>query len=63
MEMINLGFTALKINDKSIDQFQFPLAEHRVGHIVSKKAGWVIEWDKETNLTAWHNFINGNTEE
>jgi len=63
MEMINLGFTALKINDKSIDQFQLPLAEHRVGHIVSKKAGWVIEWDKEPNLTAWHNFINGTTEE
>ena len=59
MEMINLGFTALKINDKDIEQFQFPLAEHRKGHIISKKTGWVIEWDKEANLTAWNNFING----
>lgn len=59
MEMINLGFTALKINDKEIDQLQFPLAEYRNGHIISKKKGWVIEWDKEPNLNAWHSFIYG----
>lgn len=59
MEMINLGFTALQINDKQVDQFQFPLAEYRNGHIISKKKGWVIEWDKEPNLNAWHSFIYG----
>lgn len=59
MEMINLGFTALQINDKEIDQLQFPLAEYRNGHIISKKKGWVIEWDKEPNLNAWHSFIYG----
>lgn len=59
MEMINLGFTALKINDKEIEQFQFPLAEYRNGHIISKKKGWVIEWEKEPNLNAWHSFIYG----
>ena len=59
MEMMNLGYTALKINDKSIDQFQFPLEEYRNGHIVSKQKGWVIEWEKEPNLNAWHEFIFG----
>ena len=59
MEMINLGFTALQINDKEIEQLQFPLAEYRNGHIISKKKGWVIEWDKEPNLNAWHSFIYG----
>lgn len=63
MEMINLGFTALKINDTNIDQFQFPLAEYRNGHIVSKQKGWVIEWKKEPNLKAWHKFIYGESEE
>ena len=59
IEMMNLAYTALKINDKEIEQFQFPLAEHRKGHIISKKKGWVLEWDKEPNLEAWHNFIFG----
>ena len=59
MEMINLGYTALKINDKSIDQFQFPLEEYRNGHIISKQKGWVLEWDKEPNLNAWNEFIFG----
>lgn len=59
MEMINLGFIALQINDKEIEQLQFPLAEYRNGHIISKKKGWVIEWDKEPNLNAWHSFIYG----
>ena len=63
MEMINLGFTALKINDKEIEQFQFPLAEYRNGHIVSKQKGWVIEWEKEPNLKAWHEFIYSKSEE
>ncbi|MBC5995821.1 LytR family transcriptional regulator [Romboutsia ilealis] len=59
MEMINLGFTALNIKDKEIDQFQFPLEEYRNGHIINNKKGWVIEWDKEPNLSAWHSFIYG----
>ena len=59
IEMMNLAYTVLKINDKDIEQFQFPLAEYRNGHIISKKKGWVIEWDKEPNLNAWHSFIYG----
>ena len=59
MEMMNLAYTVLKINDKDIEQFQFPLAEHRKGHIISKQKGWVLEWDKEPNLEAWHKFIFG----
>ena len=63
MEMINLGFTALQINDKEIEQLQFPLAEYRNGHIISKQKGWVIEWDKEPNLKALETFIYGNKED
>ena len=59
MEMMNLAYTVLKINDKDIEQFQFPLEEHRNGHILSKEKGWVLEWDKEPNLEAWHKFIFG----
>ncbi|MGL6106159.1 LCP family protein [Romboutsia sp.] len=59
MEMMNLGFTALKIADKDIEQFQFPLEEHRTGGIVDKQTGWVLQWDKEPNLEAWHKFIYG----
>ena len=59
MEMMNLAYTVLKINDKDIEQFQFPLAEYRNGHIISKQKGWVLEWDKEPNLEAWHKFIFG----
>ena len=59
MEMMNLAYTVLKINDKDIEQFQFPLEEHRKGHIISKQKGWVLEWDKEPNLEAWHKFIFG----
>ena len=59
IEMMNLAYTVLKINDKDIEQFQFPLAEHRKGHIISKQKGWVLEWDKEPNLEAWHKFIFG----
>ena len=57
MEMLNLGFTVLKIADKDIEQFQFPLEEHRVGKIVDKRTGWVLTWDKQPNLEKWHNFI------
>lgn len=63
MEMMNLGYTALKINDKSIDQLEFPLEEYRNGHIISKQKGWVLEWDKEPNLEAWHEFIFGSEKE
>ena len=28
--MMNLAYTVLKINDKDIDQFQFPLEEYRM---------------------------------
>ena len=59
MEMLNLGYTVLNINDKEIDQLQFPLEEYRNGHIISKEKGWVLEWDKEENLKAWHEFIYG----
>ena len=59
MEMMNLAYTVLKINDKDIDQFQFPLEEYRNGHIINKHKGWVLEWDKEPNLEAWHKFIFG----
>ena len=33
IEMMNLAYTVLKINDKDIDQFQFPLEEYRNGNI------------------------------
>lgn len=59
MEMMNLGFTVYKIADKDIEQFQFPLEEYRNGHIISKQKGWVLEWEKEPNLNAWHKFIFG----
>ena len=59
MEMMNLGYTVLNIRDNNIDQFQFPLEEHRNGHIINNKKGWVIEWEKETNLEAWKEFIYG----
>ena len=59
IEMMNLAYTVLKINDKDIVQFQFPLEEYRNGHIISKQKGWVLEWDKEPNLEAWHKFIFG----
>lgn len=59
MEMLNLGFTVFSINDKKIDQLQFPLEEHRKGHVISKEKGWVLEWDKEENIKAWHEFIYG----
>ncbi|MCH1960630.1 LCP family protein [Romboutsia hominis] len=58
-EMMDLGFTAFKIGDTSIEQFQFPMEKYRNGHIISKQKGWVIEWDKEPNLSAWHEFIYG----
>lgn len=59
MEMMNLAYTVLKINDTDIEQFQFPLEEYRNGHIISKQKGWVLEWDKEPNLEAWLKFIFG----
>ena len=49
----------MKIKDKNIEQFQFPLAEHRNGHIINDQKGWVLEWDKEPNLEVWHDFIYG----
>lgn len=57
MEMIDLGFTAFKVADTSIDQLQFPMEEYRNGHVISKEKGWVLEWDKEPNLEALHKFI------
>ncbi len=58
MDMIDLGFTVLKIADTDIEQFQFPLADYREGGIVDG-GGWVLKWDKEPNLEAWHKFIFG----
>ncbi len=63
MEMLSLGYTIYKINDKNIEQLQFPLKEHRKGHIISKQKGWVLEWDKEPNLKALETFIYGNKED
>ncbi|MCR8746850.1 LCP family protein [Romboutsia lituseburensis] len=60
IQMLNLGYTVFNINDKDIEQLQFPLEEHRNGHIIDDKKGWVLEWDKEPNIKAWHEFIYGN---
>lgn len=60
MEMLNLGYTIYQINDKEIEQLQFPLEEHRNGHIINNEKGWVLEWDKEPNLDALETFIYGN---
>lgn len=60
IQMLNLGYTVFNINDKDIEQLQFPLEEHRNGHIINNKKGWVLEWDKEPNIKAWHEFIYGN---
>lgn len=60
IQMLNLGYTLFNINDKDIEQLQFPLEEHRNGHIINDKKGWVLEWDKEPNIKAWHEFIYGN---
>lgn len=59
IQMLNLGYTVFNINDKDIEQLQFPLEEHRNGHIINDKKGWVLEWDKEPNIKAWHEFIYG----
>lgn len=60
IQMLNLGYTVFNINDKDIEQLQFPLEEHRNGHIINDKKGWILEWDKEPNIKAWHEFIYGN---
>lgn len=57
IEMMDLGYTVLSLKDKNIEQLQFPLEEYRKGHIINDQKGWVIEWDKEPNLEAWHTFI------
>lgn len=57
LEMINLAYTCMEINDREIDKFEFPLEEYRNGHIINNRTGWVIEWEKEPNLKYWHNFI------
>lgn len=59
MEMLDLGYTVYNIKDDSIDQLQFPLEGHRNGHIISKQKGWVLEWDKDYNLNALHEFVFG----
>lgn len=59
MEMIDLGFTVYNIKDSNIEQLEFPLEGHRNGHIISKQKGWVLEWDKEYNLNALHEFVFG----
>lgn len=60
IQMLNLGYTVFNINDKDIEQLQFPLEDHRNGHIINDKKGWVLEWDKEPNIKAWHEFIYKN---
>ena len=59
IEMLKLIYTVYKVNNKNIEQFEFPLEEYRNGHILNKQKGWVLEWDKEPNLKAWHKFIFG----
>lgn len=63
IEILNLAYKVFKINNKEIEQFEFPLEEYRYGHIISKQKGWVLEWDKEPNLKAWHKFIFGDDSE
>ena len=59
MEMIDLGYTVYNIKDSKIEQLEFPIDGHRNGHIISKQKGWVLEWDKEYNLNALHEFVFG----
>lgn len=59
MEMLDLGYTVYNIKDNKIEQLEFPIDGHRNGHIISKQKGWVLEWDKEYNLNALHEFVFG----
>lgn len=59
MEMLDLGYTVYNIKDSKIEQMEFPLDGHRNGHIISKQKGWVLEWDKDYNLNALHEFVFG----
>ncbi len=59
MEMLDLGYTVYNIKDSKIEQMEFPLEGHRNGHIISKQKGWVLEWDKDYNLKALHEFVFG----
>lgn len=59
IEMVKIYSKVVKIKNKNIQQFEFPLEEYRYGHIISQQKGWVLEWDKEPNLKAWHKFIFG----
>ncbi|MEX6586735.1 LCP family protein [Paraclostridium bifermentans] len=59
MEMLDLGYTVYNIKDSKIEQMEFPLDGHRNGHIISKQKGWVLEWDKDYNLNALHEFVYG----
>lgn len=59
MEMLDLGYTVYNIKDSKIEQLEFPIDGHRNGHIISKQKGWVLEWDKEYNLNALHEFVFG----
>lgn len=57
MEIFGLANKVIKINDSDFDQMEFPLEEHRNGHIISKEKGWVIEWDKDYNKEQLNKFI------
>ncbi len=59
MEMLDLGYTVYNIKDSKIEQLEFPIDGHRNGHIISKQKGWVLEWDKDYNLNALHEFVFG----
>ncbi len=61
VEMISLGYRAMTIKDKNIEELEFPV--YKEGKILPGK-GWVIQWDKEKNLEILNNFIfnNGSSE-
>ncbi|GAA0708718.1 LCP family protein [Paraclostridium ghonii] len=59
MEMLDLGYTVYNIKNSKIQQLEFPIDGHRNGNIISKEKGWVLEWDKEYNLNALHEFVFG----
>ncbi|RDY27478.1 LytR family transcriptional regulator [Romboutsia weinsteinii] len=57
LDMLDLANKVMKINDKDIDQVEFPYEGHRNGHIISKEKGYVIEWEKDYNIKELHKFI------
>lgn len=57
MEIVSLANKVIKIKDSNFEQMEFPLEEHRNGHIISKEKGYVIEWEKDYNKEQLNKFI------